>query len=286
MWRGEADAKRRERSEEDMMINRPDDIEQVEVTKRKPAAPNFKKAEIGEGYTFPHNQEVRSRKLRATKKLEYPEDQTQRPRRKPSSIARAGEALLAKPSVQRAIAAALVANQNDSFEGNNNPSINQTELPSRITPYTDDTPRMRLQHKLLDQARIRTTISRYEYEYLETLASHSEEDQDAHAVDSGHGAGPAPHTVEDTAASGDGVVTESESDPKDMDSAAKNDLEVGLDQDDTKECCICLDAPATHIFAPCFHLCICAKCQIPYANGTVRECPMCREEFKNVGKVF
>jgi len=263
------------------------------VTERKPTAPNFKKAGIGEGYTSPHNQEVRSRKLRATKKLDYPEDQTRRPRQNneevavaPSSIARAGEALLVKPSVQRAIAAALVANQNDSFEGNNNPSINQTELPSRITPYTDDTPRMRLQHKLLDQARIRTTISRYEYEYLETLASHSEEDQDAHAVDSGHGTGPAPNTVEDTAASGDGVVTESESDPKDMDSAAKNDLEVGLDQDDTKECCICLDAPATHIFTPCFHLCICAKCQIPYANGTVRECPMCREEFKFVGKMF
>ena len=84
------------------------------MTERKPAAPNFKKAGIGKGYTSPHNQEVRSRKQRATKKLDYQEDQTQGPGRnneevavEPSSIARAGEALLAKPSVQRAIAAAL-----------------------------------------------------------------------------------------------------------------------------------------------------------------------------------
>ena len=26
--------------------------------------------------------------------------------------------------------------------------------------------------------------------------------------------------------------------------------------------------PATYIFAMCFHLCICAKIQIPYVNGT------------------
>ena len=230
------------------------------MSEKKPAASNDKKAGVDERHISTHNEEVRSRKPRPAKKLDYPENQTRRPRRDneevavaPSDIARAGEALLAKPSIQRAITAALVANQNDSFEeNNNNQSINQTELPSRITtPATDATPLIRHQHKLLDQAQIRATISRAEYEYLETLESHSGEDAGADAGTAGHGAGQAAST-----------------------------------ENETTLCCVCLDAHSTHIFVPCCHFCICSNCQIPYENGTVRECPMCREKFTQVSRVF
>ena len=226
------------------------------MSEKKPAASNDKKTSVDERHISTHNEEVRSRKPRPAKKLDYPENQTRRPRRDneevavaPSDIARAGEALLAKPSIQRAITAALVANQNDSFEeNNNNQSINQTALPSSITPTTDASPLLRMQHKLLDQAQSRTMTSLVTAAHSRTDESHLDEDW---GVASGHGAGQAANI-----------------------------------ENNATECCVCLDAHATHIFFPCGHLCICKKCKISYENGTDRECPMCRDEFTNITKVL
>jgi len=57
-------------------------------------------------------------------------------------------------------------------------------------------------------------------------------------------------------------------------------------QNGTKECCICLDATPTHIFVPCLHMCVCGNCQISFANGKNKKCPMCQGEFVSIGKVF
>ena len=147
---------------------------------------------------------------------------------------------------------------------------------------------MRLQHKFLDQAQSRMTTG-----FATATPSHSntderyfDDDWGAGAVASEYVAGPAPNRSEDTAAIGGGVVAENEVDLEKMDSVAKGDIQIGTDQDDSKECCICLDAPAAYIFVPCLHMCVCANCQIPYADGTEKECPMCRETFTKVGKVF
>jgi len=240
--RGEADEKKRERLEEDAMINRPGDIEQGEASERKPAASNFKKAGVGEGRIFTYNQEVGSRKLRATKKLDYPDDQPRRPRREneetgvaPSDIARAGEALLATEPVQRAIAAALVANQNDSaVVDHNNQIVDQTELPSSITtPTRNNSALLRMQHKLLHRAQTRIPSTRAASAPSETDERYSGEEWDAGAVASGHGAGQAAST-----------------------------------EDEPTECRVCLDVPATHIFLPCGHFFICKTCKSPYENGT------------------
>merc|ERR1711957_611872 len=195
-----------------------------------------------------------------------------------------GEALLRKRHIQQAVTDAMVANQNDSFDQ----SVDQVER----APETVVSPLLRLQHKLLDQAQTRTMSSLVASAPPQTDERHLDEDWDADAVASAdviasnHGAGPAVSSVEDAAASGDGLVTESKLDLKEMNSAAKDDFDVGMDQDETKECCICLDAPATHIFVPCGHLCTCAECQVPYANGTTKECPMCRKEFSIIMKVY
>merc|ERR1711957_299298 len=228
-WRREADAKK----------NRPRDIEQGKVSEKKPAASNNKKAGVDERHISTHNEEVRSRKPRPAKKLDYPEDPTRRPRRDneevavaPSDIARAGEALLAKPNVQSAIAAALAMNEDGSTgENQHNQSTDQTELPSSITPNTDASPLQRMQHKLLDQAQTRITTSLAASAPSQTNERQMDEDWGADAVTVGHG-GSEPIM-----------------------------------------CSVCYDARASNAFIPCGHLCICMRCKIPYENGTKRECP-------------
>jgi len=179
-------------------------------------------------------------------------------------------------------------NQDGSTEENdNNRRREQTEIPFHVTHGPAMTPRMRLQHKLLDQAQSRMTTG------LVTAApsnSNTDEkyfndDWGGDFVASDHGTGPAPNRSEDAAASSDGVVAETKVDLQETDAAAQDRNEMGTDQDGIKECCICLDASATHIFTPCGYFCICAHCQIPYADGTEKECPMCREEFKFVSRV-
>jgi len=250
-WRREADAKKRERSEEDMMINGPGGIEQGKASERKPAASHLKKAGIGKGFRSTQNQEVSNRTLRATKKLDYPQDRGRRPHREneetgigPSDIARAGEALLQDPNIQKAIASALVENQIDSVRGNH---IDQSM--DRVPAVS---PLQKLQVKLLDQAHTRIATTPSALAPSETAGRHLDEDWGVDVVASRLGAG----------------------------------IDVGTDQDNSRECCVCLDAHATHLFAPCYHLCICRECQIPYADGTVKECPMCRVEFTSVQKVF
>lgn len=60
----------------------------------------------------------------------------------------------------------------------------------------------------------------------------------------------------------------------------------------TDDCVICMDAEATHILAPCGHLCVCAACacQLVHMEGDATstewrksaECPICRRIVESV----
>ena len=47
------------------------------------------------------------------------------------------------------------------------------------------------------------------------------------------------------------------------------------DDDDGKECIICLTNPKNTIMMPCGHLCVCDECAIPITKST-KQCPVCR----------
>jgi len=72
-------------------------------------------------------------------------------------------------------------------------------------------------------------------------------------------------------------------------------LERAMAEEDTKkaaaeheaggnECVVCLDAPKTHILAPCFHKCLCEECaeRIPVGG----QCPVCRAVVISKGRVY
>ena len=61
--------------------------------------------------------------------------------------------------------------------------------------------------------------------------------------------------------------------------AGPTDLIDGSERDgeapEPPECCVCLAAPATVAFSPCFHRCVCLACSAG-VMGAGRECPLCR----------
>ena len=63
---------------------------------------------------------------------------------------------------------------------------------------------------------------------------------------------------------------------------------TGLEQqamhadDDSKACCICLDAAADHALVPCGHVCVCAACVSMAGN----QCPLCRQRCDGAQAVF
>lgn len=54
------------------------------------------------------------------------------------------------------------------------------------------------------------------------------------------------------------------------------------DEDETTLCVVCMDAPRTHLIAPCGHKCLCESCSTTF--GTT--CPICRADAMLVCKVF
>ena len=63
---------------------------------------------------------------------------------------------------------------------------------------------------------------------------------------------------------------------------------TGLEQqamhadDDSKACCICLDAAADHALVPCGHVCVCGACVSKAGN----QCPLCRQRCDGAQAVF
>jgi len=59
-----------------------------------------------------------------------------------------------------------------------------------------------------------------------------------------------------------------------------------------RECCLCLDAPATHIILDCFHLCLCKTCAMRFAekaaqeSGKQQHCPKCRAVIRVIHQTY
>ena len=54
---------------------------------------------------------------------------------------------------------------------------------------------------------------------------------------------------------------------------------------DDSNCVVCFENERTHAFVPCGHKCICESCCGRLGNKTA-VCPMCREPYTAVMKVF
>ena len=50
-------------------------------------------------------------------------------------------------------------------------------------------------------------------------------------------------------------------------------------------CVICLDAPRTHVLAPCGHKCLCGACVTDYQSAGAK-CPLCRAPCTGTMRVF
>jgi len=51
------------------------------------------------------------------------------------------------------------------------------------------------------------------------------------------------------------------------------------------ECVMCMDAPKTHVFVPCGHMCVCSACAATIM-GAKKECPQCRGAATHCMQVF
>ena len=54
------------------------------------------------------------------------------------------------------------------------------------------------------------------------------------------------------------------------------------DDDDTKQCIICLSNAKDVLLIPCNHICLCADCVKEVVASSNQQCPMCRKEFTDV----
>lgn len=54
--------------------------------------------------------------------------------------------------------------------------------------------------------------------------------------------------------------------------------------DDSRECVVCLDKASDHIILDCMHLCLCGECAAQYVNE--RNCPKCREPIRAIKKIY
>ena len=54
-----------------------------------------------------------------------------------------------------------------------------------------------------------------------------------------------------------------------------------------QECAVCLDAPRTHVFLPCMHMCVCQQCaESMMASTTGKDCPLCREPVQDTRQIY
>ncbi len=49
------------------------------------------------------------------------------------------------------------------------------------------------------------------------------------------------------------------------------------------QCSICLDAPRSHVFAPCGHMTACGACAVRFRK---QPCPLCRTKVQTIVKLF
>jgi hypothetical protein len=73
-----------------------------------------------------------------------------------------------------------------------------------------------------------------------------------------------------------------------VDAQSRSGLDSGGkigEQETRRECCVCLEHPASHVMVPCGHVCVCHSCEGFVTNGD-KLCPICRVPVITVVKVF
>ena len=55
---------------------------------------------------------------------------------------------------------------------------------------------------------------------------------------------------------------------------------------DADACVVCLEGGRTHAFLPCGHRAVCMGCSERLAAASASTCPMCREPFQSVVRIF
>jgi hypothetical protein len=60
--------------------------------------------------------------------------------------------------------------------------------------------------------------------------------------------------------------------------------EITIDKQST--CCICTDKPPCMACLPCGHLCLCYNCSIDFATLNQKSCPICRNQFETIKRIF
>jgi len=58
-----------------------------------------------------------------------------------------------------------------------------------------------------------------------------------------------------------------------------------MQEEETDECVICMEAPRSHAMVPCGHRCVCADC-VPNVFQDPPRCPVCRTEVSSCMQIF
>jgi len=68
---------------------------------------------------------------------------------------------------------------------------------------------------------------------------------------------------------------------------SKENVEPNRESDSSNAllCVVCLEAPRSHIYEPCKHLCTCEKCS-QFLTKEKKPCPICRKPIKGITKIF
>ena len=53
-----------------------------------------------------------------------------------------------------------------------------------------------------------------------------------------------------------------------------------------KKCVSCLSEICDNVFIPCGHVCICSTCLSDFKLSNYKECPICRNRYENIIKIF
>ena len=51
-------------------------------------------------------------------------------------------------------------------------------------------------------------------------------------------------------------------------------------------CAICLEAPQTHVFLPCGHVCACQQCSSKVMARRKKKCPICNQIAEKTAELF
>ena len=70
------------------------------------------------------------------------------------------------------------------------------------------------------------------------------------------------------------------------DSLMTSERQDSEEDSSNNECCVCLENPPNCVVYTCGHMCMCYACAMDIKNAKDALCPMCRQEIKDVIRIF